>query len=235
MKLKVLLSLLLTLVSFSTFAQDQKDYLLKGTAVEEYIVQPTAIDEIWKEGTHIAAGLGITGGAYLVDGASRDFGGGLSGKTDVGYFLNDKWALEASSYIKFARVNDYRVWGTILSVGFRYRLPEGWFDEQVPYFRAFTGANINVVYLDGRKIPEFDEVYNRIQFEGPMVGIALGGMRLSKTKKVLFWEVAATGEWMVRESGIQMEKDVPVVVARASLDGRSQLYSVYVTLGGFIF
>ncbi|WP_413574683.1 hypothetical protein ACLVWU_10680 [Bdellovibrio sp. HCB290] len=228
--IKILLSIIAASVSLQALAQEQKDYLL-----QESDPNASAIHQIWREGTHIAAGLGIQGGAYLVDGSSRDFGAGIAGKTDVGFYLNDKWALEASSLIKFARVNDYRIWGTQLSVGFRYRLPAGWFDEQVPYFRGFAGSNINVIYLDGRKIPEFEEVYNRIQFEGPLLGVAWGGMRLSQTKTVWFWEVALTGEWLTRESGIQMEKDVPVVVARSSLDGRSQLYSVYVTMGGFIF
>lgn len=193
------------------------------------------IDLIWREGLHINAGLGVHGGVYLVEGSTREYALGLAVKTDVSYYLNDRWALETGSLIKFARVNELRIWGTEFGLGFRYRLPQGWYDEQVPYFRFFTGASVNVVYTDGQKLPEFEEAYSRIQFEGPMMGIAFGGMRLTENKNVWFWEVAATGEWMTRESGIQMEKDVPVVVARSALDGSSQLYTLYITMGGFIF
>lgn len=201
----------------------------------EYKVELPPIDQIWRHGLHIDAGLGLQAGVYLVEGASRDYSIGSSIKTDVGYYWNERWAAEASSLIRFSRVNNFVVWGTELSIGVRYRLPSGWYDEQVPYFRYFLGSNINVIYLDNQQLPEFDQPYSRIQFEGPMTGIAFGGMRLSQSKTVWFWEVAATAEWLARESGIQMDKDVPVVVARSSLDGRSQLYTIYVTMGAFIF
>ncbi|QLY23958.1 hypothetical protein [Bdellovibrio sp. KM01] len=214
------------LVSWSAHAQ---------TETVNVAAELPPIDLIWREGLHIDAGLGIHGGVYLAEGSAREYAMGLAIKTDVSYYLNDRWALETGSLIKFARVNELRIWGTEFGVGFRYRLPQGWYDEQVPYFRFFTGTSVNVVYTDGQKLPEFEEAYSRIQFEGPMVGIAFGGMRLTEKKNVWFWEVSATGEWMTRESGIQMDKDVPVVVARSALDGRSQLYTIYITMGGFIF
>lgn len=220
--------------TISCAAQAQNDYLFK--TIESETQEIPAIDKIWLEGLHIDAGMGIQGGVYLVEGSTRNYAVGSAIKTDVGYYFNDRWAWEASGLIKFSRVDELRIWGTELSLGFRYRLPSGWYDEQVPYFRFFGGSNINVVYTDGRKLPEFEESYSRIQFEGPMVGIGLGGMRLTESKRNMwFWEVSVTGNWLTRESGIQNEKDVPVVVSRSALDGRSQLYTIYINLGGRVF
>ncbi|UYL07927.1 hypothetical protein B9G69_012805 [Bdellovibrio sp. SKB1291214] len=221
-------------ISCAAFAQN--DYLFKTIESDTTATELPTIDKIWIEGLHIDAGVGIHGGVYLVEGSTRDYATGLAIKTDVGYYFNDHWAWEASSMIKFARVDELRIWGTQLTMGIRYRLPPGWYDEQVPYFRFFTGANINVVYTDGRKLPEFEEAYSRIQFEGPMAGLAFGGMRLTEqSKNMWFWEASLTAEWLTRESGIQMDKDVPVVVSRSALDGRSQLYTIFITFGGRIF
>ncbi|WP_413557225.1 hypothetical protein [Bdellovibrio sp. HCB209] len=243
MRLLRLFALTLSLLVSGT-ALAQETYLLQALNGKELVEDPNVptkprelppIDQIWRPGLHIDVGMGLHGGVYLVEGSSRDYSIGSSIKTDVGYYLNEDWALEASSFIRFSRVNNFVVWGTQLSIGARQRLPSGWMDEQVPYARYFFGSNINVIYLNNQQLPEFDQPYSRIQFEGPMVGVAIGGMRLSEKKNVWFWEAAVTGEWLVRESGIQMDADVPIIVARSSLNGQSQLYTIYLTFGGFIW
>ncbi|MBO9665353.1 MAG: hypothetical protein J7501_00880 [Bdellovibrio sp.] len=183
----------------------------------------------WSEGLHLLVGGGANFGVYVSDAIHQDIGMGPVLKTEVGYFFNDRLAVEWSALIKFNFVDSWQVWDTLFSLGVRYRF-EDFGGLHGPFMRAFVGSVVNVLYFRGDPPPGYAD-FSRVQFEGPMVGVGFGSMEETEKGTVWYWEITATGEALERSTGINMSADVPVTDGQSSVDDHSQLYSVYFTMG----
>ncbi len=71
---------------------------------------------------------------------------------------------------------------------------------------------------------------SRVQFDGPVFGIAFGKMYEAATEKIWFLETAVTYQALNSARGIQEAGVVPETVYNRNIDN-SKIYSVYFTIG----
>lgn len=181
----------------------------------------SAQEEAWKEGLHLYLGGGPNLSLYHSGGDS--LGGGLHFKTDFGYSFKNKWAIEAGSFVKFAKIHDTLIWDTSLVLGVKRRLPGDYF------VRAFAGQAPTVFYTD-----DTPEVYrrtktSRIIITGPVVGFALG-----KFYEKWFWETTASYQSLDKARGVRDEGSVPTEVFRTERSG-VKIVSLSFTFGVVVF
>ena len=145
----------------------------------------------WPEpGLHLLAGAGLNSSVYSSDEDRVDGGVGINFGTDVSYFINDKWAFDWSSNVSFNHVNSYLIWNTQLTLGLRYRFDTEYFPGRVTYARLFMGRAPTVLFLNGDAPKEYDQAgLSRIQFEGPVGGVAWGLMKKAKSGRDYFFEI----------------------------------------------
>lgn len=203
----------------------------------------------WEPGLHLFAGGGFNSSVYMAGGEKFDGGLGSNLKTDLVYFLNSDWALEASSAVKFNRVDGYLIWDTLLTVGVRTTLPNLLPIEMgQPYGRLFVGRAPTVLFLDGdsdlprsaafvkeRSSSESSGEASRIQFDGPVAGIAVGSLRKTNNGTVWFTELAFTVQSLDQENDIKMDGDVPVVISQEAVGSRTVIYGLAFSVGIMAF
>jgi hypothetical protein len=192
----------------------------------------------WEPGLHLFAGGGLNSAVYTNSENTYDGGIGLNLKTDVVYFLNSDWALEWSSSVKFNRVDSYLVWDTLFTVGLRTTLPSlTYYEYGQPYGRIFVGRAPTVIFLNGGVSPTQPENkdVSRIQFDGPVGGMAVGSLHTTAKGLVWFSELGASVQSLEQESDIKMDGDVPVVISNESVSNHTIIYSLYLTFGVMAF
>jgi hypothetical protein len=189
----------------------------------------------WPEpGLHLLAGGGLGSSVYSSDENHVDGGVGVNFGTDVSYFLNDKWAVDWSSNVSFNHVNKYLIWNTQLTLGVRYRFDTEYFPGRVTYARVFAGRAPTVLFLNGDTPKEYEGM-SRVQFEGPVAGVAWGLMKKAKSGRDYYFEIAGTVQHLEQQDGIEMEGEVPVVIMSGPTGDHSQIYSIRFTLGLLVF
>jgi hypothetical protein len=192
----------------------------------------------WTPGLHLFAGGGINTAAYTNQENTFDGGVGLNLKTDLVYFLNESWAIEAGSSIKFNRVEGYLIWDTLFTVGLRTTLPSLLnYEFGQPYGRIFIGRAPTVIFLNGNESPTGtnNKDVSRIQFDGPVAGMALGTFHTTESGVVWFTELGGSVQSLEQESEIKMDGEVPVVISSQSVGEHTTILSFYLTVGVLAF
>jgi hypothetical protein len=192
----------------------------------------------WTPGLHLFAGGGINTAVYSNQEDTYDGGVGLNLKTDLVYFLNESWAVEAGSSIKFNRVSGYLFWDTLFTVGLRTTLPSLLnYEFGQPYGRIFVGRAPTVMFLNGNESPNGTENkdVSRIQFDGPVAGLALGTFHTTENGLVWFTELGGSFQSLEQESEIKMDGEVPVVISSKSVSDHTTIFSLYLTIGILAF
>lgn len=213
--------IILLFISVSSFAQE----------TEEYYFKP----DKWLKGIHLMAGGGLNGSIYHSEAERQNQGIGLNLKTDLGYYFNDRFAIEASSNVKFNKVSEYLVWDTLLTLGVRYRFEDFPFTKSKSmYMRAFYGIAPTVFFLD-----DAPEIYrstdaSRIQYDGPVYGLALGNMYETKKGRVWFMEYGLSYQNLKNVEGIK-DDVAPQVVFKDASGGNIIIYSAYLSIGVLVF
>lgn len=198
---------------------------------EEKTFEPFA----WSEGLHLFAGAGFNSSIFSSKETRIDAGIGLNLKADLGYYLNDRWAVEVGSSVKFNQVKGYLIWDTLITAGLRYRFQNNFFNER-SYGRIFLGRSPTVVYFNGSPPEEYREAdISRVQFDGPVGGIAFGITEKLHDKNIWFFELAASVQQLQQHDGIRMEGEVPVVILSGPEGDKTQIWSVYASFGILLF
>lgn len=190
----------------------------------EYKFRP----DYWSKGFHLNAGGGLNVTQFHSDDRFNDIGYGLNFKTDLGYFFTNRFALEWSSNVKFARIEEYLVWDTLFTFGIRYRIKDY-------YVRGFYGKAPTVVFFDGKQPDEYeDSKATRLQFDGPVYGFALGKTYLDdETGIIWFLEGSGTFQRLQEREGIHMNGQVPEVISTEK--DKSSVVSLYIMIGMMVF
>jgi hypothetical protein len=198
----------------------------------EYYFKPNR----WSKGVHLLAGAGISTSVFNSNQTLTDGGYGLHIKSDLGYYLADNFAVEWSSNVKFNKVQEYLVWDTLITVGLRYRFEEFFKDKSgAVYTRAFFGKSPTVIFFNGNPPEEYKgSKASRLQFDGPIYGLAFGKMYEKKDGSVWWIEFAGSFQTLEKREAIYMDDDVPVVVSREE-GTNSMIYSMYATIGIVVF
>lgn len=193
---------------------------------------------IWQPGVHLFAGAGLNSSLYTSDSQHVEGGVGLNLKTDLVYFIDDTWAADWGSSVKFARIDGFLLWDTQFTLGLRRRLAsiDIW-DLANPYVRVFAGKSPTVVFLDGNELPGRDQSkdVNRVQFDGTVYGITFGSMAKTESGTVWFSELSLSVQRFERESEIKMDGEVPVVTHEGPTESNANMYTITLALGAFIF
>ena len=192
----------------------------------------------WTPGLHLFAGGGVNTAVYSNQQNTFDGGVGLNLKTDLVYFLNENWAVEVGSSIKFNRVSGYLLWDTLFTVGLRTTLPSLLnYEFGQPYGRIFIGRAPTVMFLNGNEAPSGtdNKDVSRIQFDGPVGGLAIGTFHTTENGLVWFTELGGSIQSLEQESEIKMDGEVPVVVSSKSVSDHTTILSLYLTIGVLAF
>jgi hypothetical protein len=192
----------------------------------------------WTKGMHLFAGAGANTALFSDQDGTYDGGLGLNLKTDITYFINENWAIEIGSSVGFNRVSNYLLWDTLFTVGIRTPLPS-LTDYQLgqPYGRLFIGRAPMVIFLNGdnSKTDATGANVDRIQFDGPVIGGALGTLHMTSKGQVWFTELGFAYHELKQKSDITMEGEVPVIISDRNVDGQSSVYSLSFTVGIMAF
>ncbi len=190
----------------------------------EYKFRP----DYWSKGFHLNIGGGLNFTEFNADKHYSGVGYGLNFKTDLGYFFTNRFALEWSSNVKFDRIHEYLVWDTLFTFGVRYRIKEY-------YVRAFYGKAPTVLFFNHKQPPEYKNTKaSRLQFDGPVFGVALGKTFQHKEKGIIwFIEGSGTLQKLLRRDAIHMDGQVPDVISREN--DNSTVVSFYLMIGMMVF
>ena len=194
-----------------------------ATAAEQHVFRP----DYWSRGMHLIAGGGLNAVHFTSDDQFDEIGYGVNFKTDLGYYFTNRFAIEWSSNVKFNRIDGYQVWDTLITGGLRYRIKEY-------YLRGFYGKAPTVIFFNGRQPDEFkDSSASRLQYDGPVYGLAAGKMFKRDSGLIWFLEYSLTLQKLKEREAIKMDGQVPVVVGRAK--DSSTLTTLYVMIGILVF
>jgi hypothetical protein len=190
----------------------------------------------WKKGLHLLAGGGFNGTIYHSNFERQDQGIGLNFKTQVGYYLNNQWALEVGSTVKFDQVDDLLIWDTLFTGGFRYRFQNFPFTtSRGVYARGFYGRAPTVIFVDDAPDVYRSSKASRIQYDGPVYGLAIGNMYDGAKGKVWYLEYGISFQQLNRFFEITDEEDVPVTLLNEDGENKIKIYSAYVSIGILVF
>ncbi|RYZ68053.1 MAG: hypothetical protein EOP09_10065, partial [Proteobacteria bacterium] len=78
----------------------------------------------WTTGLHLTAGAGVASTVLFSDvDPEEKYGFGLNIKTEIGYYLNDRLAVEVGSLVNLTRMSsELLLWDTQFTVGIRSRI-----------------------------------------------------------------------------------------------------------------
>ena len=182
----------------------------------------------WDEGIHLLAGVGPNASIYNSDVDRQNQSGGLNFKTDFGYFINSKWAIETGSQVRFTKFDEYLSWDTLLTIGIRHRFKDAYFS------RIFFGEAPTVFFLDDS--PDFYQRSGatRIQYSGPVYGLAFGEMRETESGKVWFLESGLSYQSLENAKGVVEKSGISEVVFESG-SGDVKVYTLYFSVGLLVF
>lgn len=222
--MKTLISLLLISISCTALAEQAPP------------VNPNAFGpDHWTEGVHLLTGLGVNTSVFNSDSAHIVLGLGSNFKADVGYFVNDHFAVEIGSAVKFNRSDDYLIWDTLFTIGLRYRFHSLLFDNPGTFVRLFAGESPTVIYLGDSNNPLKAIGASRAQINGPLVGF--GGGYFFKTESGMNWfiEWDAAYQWLRFQDAIVDRNDVPIVLQSNEVGGNPKIFTLALNLGLVLF
>ncbi|AZZ35478.1 hypothetical protein CIK05_01235 [Bdellovibrio sp. qaytius] len=189
--------------------------------------EETFLVDDWSDGLHIFVGAGINHSKYRSDTQNNNLGLGVNLKTDVGWYFNDKWAIESSASVKFNTYHDDLIWDTLLTLGARYRIEDY-------YFRGFAGAGVLVVVLNEDE-PTPNDNTKRIHMDGPALGLGFGRIKLTEAGKVWFIELNATAQEIRHRDDVAVDGQYPIAISSQAVNDNSTIYSAQFTIGVLLF
>ncbi len=192
----------------------------------------------WSEGMHLLAGGGINSSLIHTDKVREEIGLGTNFQTALGYYFNEKYAIEWNAAVNFNSFGGFLIWDTAFTIGLRFQFPEWAKIEQrlgEPYGRIFFGRAPTVVYFNGQAPPGIEPGVERVQIDGPIWGVALGSFYHSTSGRIWYSEIVATHHDLTNETGIRMNGEVPVQMYNRSTLDHPIIYSIYVTVGVMAF
>jgi hypothetical protein len=189
----------------------------------------------WAEGLHLLGGVGVNGALFNSETSHVNAGIGLNFKTDVGWYVNDHFAVEVGSAVAFNHYEQDLLWDTLFTLGVRYRFHSPLFNTDAGFFRMFVGESPTVIFLNDSKTPFGATGASRAQINGPLVGLGLG--YLFKTSGGLNWfvETAAAYQWLRFEDAIVDQKDVPIVLKSNEVGGSPRIFTLAFNVGLVLF
>ena len=189
----------------------------------------------WSEGFHMLTGLGINTAVFNSDTAHLNLGLGSNFKADVGYFINDKLAVEVGSAVKFNRSGDYLIWDTLFTLGVRYRFKSLFFDTEGTFVRLFAGESPTVLYFGDADNPLKATGASRAQINGPLVGFGGGCFFQTKGKLNWFIEWDAAYQWLRFQDAVVDKNDVPIVLQSNEVGGNPKIFTLAFNVGLVLF
>lgn len=179
---------------------------------------------------HLMAGGGANFTFFNAPESGLVLGEGLNFSTDLGYYFNDQWALEWGVKVKFNKLDDVLVWDTLMTIGPRYQ-----FKNSSYYTRLFWGRSPTVIHNNGKGFVRSDGSTDRIQFDGPVYGMAFG--KLFKTKKDNIWvtELTLSYQELTDRTGVREEGDIPIETFRQKGTNPIQIFSIMASIGVRVF
>ncbi len=117
-----------------------------------------------------------------------------------------------------------------MTIGPRYH-----FKDSSYYGRLFFGKSSTVFFLDDT--PDITRRRNasRLQYEGPVYGIAVGKFFERRKNSNWFIEGSLTYQSFERETGIRNDGDVPVETFNSRPTNAVNIYSIYAIIGVKVF
>lgn len=214
--MKIAVSFLLA-VFISSFAQAEE-------------LEKEFLPDSWSQGLHIFAGAGINTSSYKSTEQDVDFALGLNLKSDVGWYFNDRWAIESSASVKFNKIESDLIWDTLLTMGVRYRT-----NKRGNYARLFVGTSQTVLYPSGSRPSIESGSASRYYFMGEAIGASVGRLYRSKNENTWFVEFSVTMQAIKSRKGVELDGEAPIVVSSTNMANNSTIHSIYVTTGILLF
>lgn len=184
----------------------------------------------WSQGLHIFAGAGLNTSSFKSTAEDVDFALGFNIKSDVGWYLNDRWAIESSASVKFNKLESDLVWDTLLTMGVRYRT-----NQRGNYARLFLGTSQTVLYPSGSR-PDWGQSASRYYFMGEAIGASVGRLYKSKSiNNIWFVEFSITMQAIKSRKGVELDGEAPIVVSDENVSDNSTIHSMYITAGVMLF
>jgi hypothetical protein len=189
----------------------------------------------WSEGFHLLTGFGLNASVLNSETAHINAGLGSNFKADIGWYLNDRLALEVGSAVKFNRFESYLLWDTLFTLGIRYRFRSPLFKTEGSFVRLFAGDSPTVIYLGDSDNPLKAIGASRAQINGPLAGFGAG--TFFKTQAGLNWfiEWDAAYQWLRFSDAIVDKNDVPVVLQSSEVGGQPKIFSFALSIGLVLF
>lgn len=200
-----------------------------GISLQAEELQKEFLPDSWSQGLHIFAGAGINTSSYKSTEQDVDFALGFNLKSDVGWYLNDRWAIESSASVKFNKIESDLIWDTLLTMGVRYRT-----NQRGNYARLFIGTAQTVLYPSGSR-PELEGSASRYYFMGEAVGASVGRLYRSKNENTWFVEFSVTMQAIKSRKGVELDGEAPIVVSSTNMANNSTIHSIYITTGILLF
>ncbi|MEE6250875.1 MAG: hypothetical protein VX583_10775 [Bdellovibrionota bacterium] len=218
---------------------EQKDSNSDGLIVTEKIPNREMLNghENLLQDIHILMGLGINQSFYRNDSQDSKTELGPSLKADVVYIINQDWAVEWSGIAAFREFSDILIWDTILTLGVRKVMGPSHFFNGTWFTRYFLGYGHSVAYVDRDALSElgYDGDINRIHFGGEVVGLGTGMVWETESKQLHFFELNFGIHYLKNREAVNIQNDVPVVVANDVLTDNSRGYHIHLTYGVLLF
>lgn len=186
---------------------------------------------------HILMGLGVNQSFYRNDSQESVTELGPSFKADVIYLINQDWAVEWSGIAAFKEFSDILVWDTLLTLGVRKVMGPSYFFNGTWFTRYYLGYGHSVAYVDRDALSElgYSGDINRIHFGGEVVGLGAGMVWESENKSLHFFELNWGIHYLKNREAVNIQNDVPVVVANDVVTDNSRAYHIHLTYGVLLF
>jgi hypothetical protein len=189
----------------------------------------------WTDGVHLLTGIGANSSYFATDTGHQTLSLGLNFKADVGWYFSDHLALEAGSAVKFNRSDDYLLWDTLFTLGFRYRFHSSIFGTDATFVRVFAGGSPTVIYPSSPKTPFTTKGATRSQINGPVAGLGTGCFFRTQKGLNWFWELDAAYQQLRYRDAIVDQTDVPTVLQSNEVGGNPTIVSLALNLGLVLF
>ncbi len=189
----------------------------------------------WSEGLHLLTGFGINAAVFNSETAHINAGLGSNFKADIGWYINDRLAIEVGSAVKFNRYEKDLLWDTLFTLGVRYRFRSLVFNTDGAFARLFAGESPTVLYPGDSNNPIRAVGASRAQFNGPLAGLGFG--YFFKTQAGLNWfiETDAAYQWLRFSDTIVDQNDVPIVLQSGEVGGSPKIFTLAFNIGLVLF
>lgn len=218
---------------------NKKNLSSDGKIVTERIPNKDVLDghEKLLKDIHILMGLGVNQSFYSNDSQESVTELGPSLKADVVYLINQDWAVEWSGIAAFKEFSEILVWDTLLTLGVRKVMGSSYLFNGTWFTRYYLGYGHSVAYVDRAALTElgYSGDINRIHFGGEVLGLGAGMVWETESKKLHFFELNMGVHYLKNREAVNIQNDVPVVVANDVVTDNSRAYHVHLTYGVLLF